>query len=265
MKLQKKLQLLVLGVLLILISTCQKETHEPADTIPPGEVSNLNAISGDQQILLSWVDPLDEDFEKIEISYLTNITEVNKGVQTKEISGLTNGTSYSFTVKTTDKTGNKSNGTQITGLPISPPVLSWPSPQNTGGSSPSTGIVYASGQFTNVGNSGTITFITRLIKLSDNSIITEKTKSFNIQSNVRYNIKSLCKGTASLTACNFGCIGALYYKIEIVSLIDNKEIKYSFGVTCQSYWSNCAGFYTNVYNKTVWSSLSFTDLIMEQL
>ena len=264
MKPQKYLQFLMLGLLLIFLITCQKETSEVPDTIPPAEVTNLAAIAESGMITLTWTDPSDADFQKVEIAYLSNTIEVNKDVQTKEITGLTNGTSYTFTVKTVDDSGNKTNGVQITGMPVSPPILSWHNPM-LGSSPPSTGVVYTSQQFTNVGNSGTITFISRLIKLSDNSIIAEKTKSFNIQSNVRYNIKAICNGSASYTTCTFSCSSALYYKIEIVSLIDNKEITYSVGVTCQSYWSNCAGFYTYVYNKTVWNSLSFTDLIIEQL
>jgi uncharacterized Fe-S center protein/chitodextrinase len=83
------------------------------DKTPPAEVTGLNGIAGNAQITLNWTDPADEDFENVEITYSpgnNNTVQVNKGVQTAVINNLTNGTAYTFNLKTADKSGNKSAG-----------------------------------------------------------------------------------------------------------------------------------------------------------
>ena len=91
---------------------------DTSDRIPPGEVTNLQAVAGDGKVTLSWVPPGDPDFAKVEITYNSGgPVEVVKGITSKEITGLTNGTSYTFTVKTIDTNGNKSNGVQISAIP----------------------------------------------------------------------------------------------------------------------------------------------------
>jgi hypothetical protein len=87
------------------------------DGTAPSEVSNLKATTDEGKSTLTWTDPTDADFQKVEISYLTNTIEVLKGVQAKEIVGLINGTLYNFSVKTIDKNGNKSNGLQVSAVP----------------------------------------------------------------------------------------------------------------------------------------------------
>ncbi len=96
-------------VLLLLIG-CGKET---TDTTPPAEVSGLNAILNDGQVTLNWTDPADDDFKKVKITYTpggNTATEIVKGIQTLIITGLTNGTEYTFTVKTVDTGDNESTG-----------------------------------------------------------------------------------------------------------------------------------------------------------
>ena len=87
------------------------------DTTPPGEVSDLTADSGSTKITLNWTDPTDDDFNKVEISYNSNTLFVNKGIQSREITGLINGTVYTFIVKTLDNSGNISEGVTITKTP----------------------------------------------------------------------------------------------------------------------------------------------------
>lgn len=87
---------------------------DTSDKIPPGEVTNLRAVPGDGKVTLSWNEPGDPDFVKVEITYNGGgPVEVIKGITFKEITGLTNGTSYTFTVKTVDTNGNKSNGVPV--------------------------------------------------------------------------------------------------------------------------------------------------------
>lgn len=89
------------------------------DTTPPAEVSNLAASAGDGQVTLSWINPTDVDFVSTTITaspgtYTTTLTG-----NSKIISGLTNGTTYTFILKTQDESGNVSTGTIITATPES--------------------------------------------------------------------------------------------------------------------------------------------------
>jgi uncharacterized Fe-S center protein len=109
--------LLPLTLALFLISSCGRDSSpEDSDVTPPAEVVNLNGIAGNGQVTLNWTDPTDDDFERVEITVSpgNNTVQVNKGTQTAVIGNLTNGTAYSFTLKTVDKNGNKSNGVNST-------------------------------------------------------------------------------------------------------------------------------------------------------
>ncbi|MBQ0003399.1 MAG: chitobiase/beta-hexosaminidase C-terminal domain-containing protein [Treponema sp.] len=91
------------------------------DNTAPGVVKNLSpSCEKSQTIKLTWTNPTDEDFEKVEISYgegnkvtVLKSAEVNNAAI---ISGLTNGTLYIFSVKTYDTSGNASSpiGTNAT-------------------------------------------------------------------------------------------------------------------------------------------------------
>jgi hypothetical protein len=94
--------------------------------IPPGEVTGLNGTFGNAQVTLAWIDPVDIDLDHIEITVTSppgsnSPFTVAKGLETGIITGLSNGTAYTFTVKAVDKSGNKSEGTS-TGS-ITPIVL----------------------------------------------------------------------------------------------------------------------------------------------
>ena len=100
---------------------------EPVDTMAPAEATNVKAVSGTQQITLSWNDPADNDFAKVKITFSpagTTAIEVAKGVQTSTITGLTNGTAYTFTIRTVDAKGNESAG--VTSVPFTPVALTVP-------------------------------------------------------------------------------------------------------------------------------------------
>ncbi|GHV88905.1 hypothetical protein AGMMS50267_12650 [Spirochaetia bacterium] len=95
------------------------------DTTAPAEVSGLNAAAENAQVVLTWTEPADSDFAKAVITYTPGTVpavEVTKGTQTATITGLTNETEYTFTVKTVDTIGNTSAGTTKTATPSS-----WPS------------------------------------------------------------------------------------------------------------------------------------------
>lgn len=87
------------------------------DSTPPGEVTNLSATPGNNQVTLNWSNPSDSDFNHVEISYNSQTTSTSS--ESKIITGLTNGTSYTFTVVTYDHTGNASSGESVSATPQS--------------------------------------------------------------------------------------------------------------------------------------------------
>jgi len=106
--------LLLFIVASLFFTTCGSNTDtDIADTLPPAEVTNLNGVSRDGKVTLNWTDPVDQDFNKIILTYTpggSTAVEVGKGTQTAIVSGLSNGTAYVFTIKTVDATGNQSAG-----------------------------------------------------------------------------------------------------------------------------------------------------------
>ena len=109
-----KTKITFLALSLFMFAACGggEDNGNDSDTTPPAEVTGISGVAGDGQVTLNWTDPTDSDFAKVEITYTQTGTaiEVAKGVQTAVITGLTNGTAYTFTVKTVDATGNKSGG-----------------------------------------------------------------------------------------------------------------------------------------------------------
>jgi predicted phage tail protein len=82
------------------------------DTTPPANVSGLDKTVGNGQTVLTWTDPADADFDHVEITWEpggSSPQTVPKGTESYTAS-LTNGSEYTFTVKTVDTAGNKSNG-----------------------------------------------------------------------------------------------------------------------------------------------------------
>ena len=104
-----------------LLAGCQQNIEMPAekDTTPPAEVTALTAQAGSGKIALSWKNPADDDLYQVEITALPAhgslkyavCLAAEKGKEASYIAeGLTNGTAYTFTIKTIDKSLNKSAG-----------------------------------------------------------------------------------------------------------------------------------------------------------
>jgi formylglycine-generating enzyme required for sulfatase activity len=78
---------------------------------PPGPVTGLSAEVTSGTITLHWTDPTDSDFDHVSISVSPPVSglppTVTKGTQTELITGLTNGTSYTFSLTTKDSGGNE--------------------------------------------------------------------------------------------------------------------------------------------------------------
>ena len=102
-----------------MIIGCKPNITPAQDTTAPAEVTELKPIPGNGKISLSWVNPADADLHQVEITAspaagtLTNpvYLSAEKGkAMSFTAEGLTNGTAYTFTVKTIDKALNKSTG-----------------------------------------------------------------------------------------------------------------------------------------------------------
>jgi hypothetical protein len=75
---------------------------------------------------LSWIDPADSDYAKVQITFsptagsVTQPIEVAKGICSCVVPGLTNNTEYTFTVRSIDTSGNASNGVSVSCTPVIP-------------------------------------------------------------------------------------------------------------------------------------------------
>ena len=108
-----------------------------ADEIAPAKVTNLAAQEKDSRVLLTWTDAADEDVYGYEITYSgtnpinrvvlpaldSKTIMVGKGAGSCYVSGLENGTEYTFTVKTVDTSGNKSEGVTVKATPVAGETL----------------------------------------------------------------------------------------------------------------------------------------------
>ncbi len=96
------------------------------DVTPPQDVTNVKAISSDTEIKLWWQNPVDVDFSKVKVSWtpgdVSSVMEFSgsPGEDMKEaITGLTNGTTYTFTFKSIDIESNEQGtGKTVSELPI---------------------------------------------------------------------------------------------------------------------------------------------------
>jgi hypothetical protein len=96
-----------------------------SDLTPPGKVTGLAAVPDDGEVALSWTDPTDTDLDSIEITWSpgNGSATVPGGTQTYTATGLTNGITYTFTVRALDNatpTANKSQRETTTGKPRAP-------------------------------------------------------------------------------------------------------------------------------------------------
>ena len=110
---------------------CKQDT-EIRDTVVPADVTELTATNKDASVLLTWTDATDEDIYGYEVTWNKN-AQINRsaameansmmvapGAKGCYINNLTNGTEYTFTVKSVDTSGNKSAGVTKT---ITPSII----------------------------------------------------------------------------------------------------------------------------------------------
>jgi len=83
-----------------------------SDLVPPGEITGLNTTSAESSISFTWTNPLDEDFDHVNIYRDNNLL---KGLSTVSFEDdfLLLDTAYSYSLKTVDTYGNESTGIDI--------------------------------------------------------------------------------------------------------------------------------------------------------
>lgn len=111
-----------------LLAGCQQNAETPAqpskDTTPPAEVANFTALAGSSSVvILSWKNPSDADLNQVEITAhpahgslknaISLAAEKGKNM-TYTAESLSADTEYAFTLKTIDKSLNKSTGVSKT-------------------------------------------------------------------------------------------------------------------------------------------------------
>ena len=95
---------------------------DTSDKTAPGEVSGLVITPTDRKLVLTWIDPVDADFDHVEIWY--GIGSANTkflGTPLKggtDIEGLLNGIDYTVLVKSFDGKGNESVGASLVSTPV---------------------------------------------------------------------------------------------------------------------------------------------------
>lgn len=93
-----------------------KEPEIETDTKAPANVTKLTVTAADGNAVLTWKNPTDADFDGVQVSMspaegtLKNAIMLGKDVVSLDVSGLTVGKEYTFTVKTIDTSNNKSSG-----------------------------------------------------------------------------------------------------------------------------------------------------------
>jgi hypothetical protein len=114
MKTMSKITVITLALTLAFTACSSPTDAAPTDNKAPANVGTLGGIAGNGKVTLTWLDPVDTDIDSIEITVAPSIAgspfSVAKGVKTRVIEGLANGTLYTFTVKAVDTSGNKSSG-----------------------------------------------------------------------------------------------------------------------------------------------------------
>ena len=103
---------------------------DTSDKTAPANVTSLTATAKDKSVLLTWTDADDSDIYGYEVSWTSGTASrsvvaleadsmiVAKGLGGAIVRNLTNGTEYTFTVKSVDTSLNKSEGVTAAATPV---------------------------------------------------------------------------------------------------------------------------------------------------
>ncbi|MGD8811315.1 MAG: PQQ-dependent sugar dehydrogenase [Thioalkalispiraceae bacterium] len=121
--------------LLILLTACgggsddDSDNKQPVDTTPPAAVSGFSAVAIDQSVNLSWNNPADSDFAGVIIRRSTSGNPAsatdgsavyNGGGTTTTDAGLSNGTTYYYSIFAYDEVPNYSGAANLDATPVAP-------------------------------------------------------------------------------------------------------------------------------------------------
>jgi hypothetical protein len=96
----------------------------PSDNRPPGNVTNVQARTGDGRVIMKWTNPTDTDFDHVEITRTAGtgptgtrrVVYSGKGT-TYTDTGLQNDVEVRYVISSVDKNGNHSGGVAVIGVP----------------------------------------------------------------------------------------------------------------------------------------------------
>jgi large repetitive protein len=100
-------------------STGVAASATPVDLTPPANVTAVSTVAFNGSVTLSWTEPSDADYAGVQISYagLATPISVAKSTVRYTVTGLTNSTEYTFTVKAVDSAGNPASGVAVKATP----------------------------------------------------------------------------------------------------------------------------------------------------
>lgn len=115
---KKRICSLIFALSIFFLFSCDMgEDNTNPDIIAPMEVSYLDGEAGYEEVLLNWINPLDEDFDHIRISSTPYVQDapffIYNGETEKNITNLSNEITYTFIIKTIDSSGNISEGIEF--------------------------------------------------------------------------------------------------------------------------------------------------------
>ena len=210
--------------ILVFIGSCAKENFK--DHWPPDEVKFLKAEPGDGFILLTWEDPENSDFGKVEIGYKDTLFFVPKGLEEKLVNNLHNDSMYRFTVRTIDINGNKSFGRHAHAKPVASPVITWLNAPETVMDTSYLGEL--TGGFATIRNlrctegEGLIRFRMNTIRLEDSAIVLTGEKQFMVYEDFTYRMELVANGDITILNCTDCQTGQALTTLEVTSLSDGE-------------------------------------------
>lgn len=115
----KRIQILITAFMLALITffqACQDDENPQ----PPANATGLAAVAGEGEVLLTWQKP-SGNFKEYSLTYTPNgsLITIPASDQSFTVTGLTNGVSYTFILKTIGLNGLPSSGVEILATPVS--------------------------------------------------------------------------------------------------------------------------------------------------
>jgi serine/threonine protein kinase len=126
-------------------------THgNPVVTGPPGQVTGVTATAGDGTVALAWQAPSGSPTGyQVQVSPVPagqSASQAVAGATSDKITGLTDGTTYTFTVLASNAKGNGPSSAAVTAVPVGKPVATGPPLVTDTGSTGTSSIIEVSAE-----------------------------------------------------------------------------------------------------------------------